>query len=304
MSLLTNWLESLSYDLKTSENCLRKISPFSSCTICHDICEKQAIGYTKDGVQFDEKACNECSRCITSCPVLAIEGKSPERNVIDGVLFLEGESLPTENELLYLYKKGIRKINHPELDNRLETTINETNKILKELEMEPLTYNDNITVNAPKEKKVSRRDFFYNISNNSRKFALSTFTPIKWRFNHKDFNRADLFEGWSFFSVLLNLESCNLCESCFRLCPANVFQMDEDFLNIDISKCLGCSLCTDVCKNNAVSVTADIDKTNIHRYGIFKGTCKTCGSHFHSWEKDNVCYICKTSKENSILNFL
>lgn len=304
MSLLTNWLESLSYELKASENCLRKISPFSSCTICHDICKNQAVSYVKDGVQFDEKACNECSRCITACPVLAIEGKSPERDVIDDVLFLDGDSHPTENELLYLYKNGIRKINHPNLDNRLESIIEKTNKTLMKLEMDPFIYGTDIAVKIPKEKRVSRRDFFYNISNNSKKFALSTFTPIKWRFNHKDFNKAKMFEGWSFYSVVLDIESCNLCESCFRLCPANVFQRNGNFLTINSGKCLGCSLCSDVCKKNAVSISSNVAKTKTPHYRIYKGTCNNCGSQFHAWEKDNVCYICKTANENSIVNFL
>lgn len=304
MSLLANWLESLSYELNATNQCLRKISPYSTCTVCFDTCKTQAITYVKNGLEINSQLCNGCSSCLTNCPVQAIEGQSPTRKVLEDILYLDEGSLPTENELLYLYKNGVRKISKTTLEENLEQIIAGTNEILNQMEMEPIIIGEFVENAHSTEKKLSRRDFFNKLSSDSKKLVLSSATPIKWRFNQSNFNRAKMFEGWSFYFILLDKESCTLCETCFRLCPAGVFLIDGDHLTIDNGKCVGCTLCSNVCRHNSIKIDSEIGKTKIYSYPIVKKICKNCGGTFNSCEDEQHCFTCKSSKENSILNFL
>jgi ferredoxin len=306
MSLLANWLESLSYELKATDHCLRKISPFSSCTVCKDTCQEEAITHVNDGLEINHQLCNSCGSCLTNCPVQALEGQSPVRKVLEDVLFLDEGPLPTENELLYLYKKGIRKVSQTLLDEKLGKIIEKTNERLVEMESTPITFGcfSEAEATLSPAQKLSRRDFFYKLSFDSKKLVLLSVTPVKWRFNHGSFNRAEMFEGWASYTIHIDQESCNLCETCFRLCPAGVFQIDGNSLTINNGKCVGCSLCTDVCQHNSIKVEPQVGKTKIDSFPVVKRICKNCGGTFTSWGYLQHCFTCKSSEENSILNFL
>lgn len=304
MSLLTHWLESLSYELSATEKCLRKISPFSTCTICQDSCEVQAITYKNGSPIVDHNACNGCGRCITTCPVQSLQGQSPIRNTLNGVLILDGGPLPTETELLHLYKCGIRKISITMPDNKMTGIIDETNELLEKMNMEPFV---SVPVPDPAGRDtlpLTRRGLFSKLTFESKKLALTTIAPAKWHFNQDNFRRSNLFEGWSFFTIVLNTESCTLCETCFRLCPGQVFSIQANNLNIDSEKCLGCLLCFDVCRNDAIKVESNVQTSKINTFSIVNSKCKTCGGDFLSWTDEEICKSCESSKKNNILNFL
>ncbi|MCL6574225.1 MAG: 4Fe-4S binding protein [Bacillus sp. (in: Bacteria)] len=303
VSLLGNWLESLSYEIAVADNCLRKISPFSTCIICQEICEQQAITYKNGSLEINDKICNGCSRCITICPVSALQGQSPPRKTLNGVLILDEGPLPTNNELLYLYKSGIQKIFLPMSETKVEEIIKETNALLTQMNMDPFEIGpvpEPVIHDSP---KLSRREFFSKLSLESKKLA-STVTPVKWRFNQDRFHKTGMFEGWSFFTIELDKETCTLCETCFRLCSSNVFHIEDDLLKIDSEKCTGCSLCSDVCKYGAVKVVPGVSESEFVNYAIVKSKCTSCGSDFLGWKNTDSCTICESSKKTSILNFL
>jgi Fe-S-cluster-containing hydrogenase component 2 len=306
MSLLANWLESLSYELKATNHCLRKVSPFSSCTVCKDTCPEEAITLVTSDLEINHQLCNNCGTCLTNCPVQALEGQSPIRKVLEDVIFLDEGPLPTENELLYFYKKGIRKVSQTQLDEKLKQIIEKTNDRLVKMDLTPITLGHFFETKATSSpaQKLSRRDFFSKLSFDSKKLVLSSVTPVTWRFNQGKFNRAEMFEGWASFAIHLDKESCTLCETCFHLCPAEVFQFDGNLLTIDNGKCVGCSLCSDVCHYDSIKIDQEVGKTKIYIYPIVKRKCKSCGGDFTSWEYVQYCFTCESSKENSILNFL
>jgi len=304
MSLLTYWLESLTYELSATEKCLRKISPFSTCTICQDSCEVHAITYKNGSPIIDHKVCNGCGRCITTCPVQSLQGQSPIRNTINDILILDGEPLPTETELLHLYKCGIRKISVTMPDTKVTGIIDETNTFLEKMNMDPF-----VTVPTPDPAvrdtpTLTRRDLFSKLTFESKKLALTTVAPAKWHFNQDKFRRSNMFEGWSFFTIVLNTAACTLCEACFRLCPGQVFSIKGNNLNIDSEKCLDCLLCFDVCRNDAIKVESNVQTSRIETFSIVHFKCKTCGGDFLSWTDEEICKSCESNKKNNILNFL
>ncbi len=302
MSLLTNWLESLSYDLEAAAHCVRQISPFSTCTTCVDSCPKQVISIENGKLKIDHQFCNSCGRCIPICPVQALIGVSPRRKAFNNMLIFDDGPSPTTNELFYLYKKGIRSIYiklPEEVPLELPRLVDEVNEQLQRMEKEPITLTSD-RVMPPQEKKVSRRDFFSNVSMNSKKLALATAAPAKWRFNHEQFKIAGMFDGWSLYAVDIQ-PSCNLCETCFKLCPSNVFTLKDGQLEINSEKCNGCMLCINVCMEEGVTIKQEAKEAHPSLANVQQNNCNTCHLSFSSWEKEEICQICKKRKKQNFL---
>ncbi|SEM49458.1 4Fe-4S dicluster domain-containing protein [Mesobacillus persicus] len=302
MSLFINWLESLSYELEAADSCVRKTSPFSTCTVCIDSCEVQAITGAKGSLTIDHKLCTGCGRCVTVCPVQALMGESPKRKTLDGILLLDEGPLPTVNELLYLYKKGICTIYLPsedELASKTRLIIEEANIQLTLMEKESFKITSSLTLSSA-EKKLSRRDFFSKVTNDSKKYALASAAPAKWRFNQNHFNLAGMFPGWSFYSVGFET-SCTLCETCFKLCPNGVFTLKDENLEVNSEKCSGCMLCVDVCMEKGMTISLEVTPSELQQKPVVKNECQTCGSNFPAWEGTDTCPICKKRKQLKFL---
>ncbi|WP_180953663.1 4Fe-4S binding protein [Bacillus sp. T33-2] len=254
MPLWTKWLESLSYEIEISGNCLRKASPFSTCTTCIQICDQGAISIENAGLQVDQGKCNNCGRCVTVCPVQAIKGQSPHRTVENGILTLNTLPLPTQSELLYFYKSGITTITidlSRDQEKEAQRLIEDADGLLRAIGIPPFTV---VSLDNSEKPVLSRRAFFKKISFDSRRAVLETFTPASWRFNEDQFNLASMFPDVAFFGITLDQQKCILCETCFRMCPASVFSLQDNRLEIDEGKCKGCSLCTDVCRTDAITI--------------------------------------------------
>lgn len=302
MSLFTNWLESLSYDLEAADHCLRKRSPFSICTTCIDSCPEQAITGGKGTITIDHKRCNGCGNCIPPCPVQALMGESPRRETLNGTLIYKDGPMPTTNELFSLYKRGIRSVyvkTEVATLRQLQRVIEDVNSPLIKMGNEPMTITSKLVVST-QEKKVSRRDFFSNVTSSSKKLALSTAAPAKWRFNQEKFKVAGMFEGWTLYSVDFH-SSCTLCETCFKLCPSDVFTVREGQLEINSDKCSGCMLCVDICMDKGIKINQEVKEAHPEIMKVEHNTCKSCHSSFISWEKEETCPICK---KRTNLNFL
>lgn len=303
MSLITSWLESLSYDLEISDACLKKISPFSTCTSCLRSCPDKAIFLENGQIRIDEKSCSACGVCITACPVQAIKGQSPGREVIQrNLLIKENETLPSIIELLYFHKKGIRTIYHASSNPELEQRVNYANDYLEAMGLQPLDITNKLEVQYEQQPKVTRRDFFTKITSDSKKTVLSSVTPAKWRFNENNFILTSLYTEWSFYEVRINEESCTVCEACFNLCPSNVFDLDGQNLVINEQKCTGCRLCNDICRNDAIKIEPNVHQGPAETRPLHQYVCSKCGSSFHSWNVSHLCHICSsTEKPNFFL---
>lgn len=295
MSLLTNWLESLSYELEISESCTRKISPLSTCSACIDECPEDAIHIEDGKIKMNDKICSSCGICITVCPVQAVKGQSPSRKVSQNHLILEQHSpLPSLMELLYYHKKGIRFILHSALHTNLENRIVMANEILSAMGLELLQVTNQLAEQREEQPRLSRRDFFAKLSSDSKKTVLSTATPVKWRFNESNFKPSVLFKDWSFYKVMISRDECTLCEACFNICPPGLFSPSENKLTINESQCTGCNLCMDICKTSAIKVEQSVHQAPPASYNWHKNICSQCGTGFHTWEESVLCHICST----------
>lgn len=307
MGLFTNWLESLSYEIKVSPSCLRSISPFSTCSICIEACPEKAITITDGAIAIAEKKCTTCGRCVTICPTQALNGQGPKRLLENGVLLLDGKPLPTKNELLYFYYKGVRSLKiEPALtsNSEIQAVVIETNRLLEIMNVEPFLIQSKIDNTANKSQTYSRRDFFTKISSESKKTVLSTVTPSHWHNNEDCFKLSKLFERWAFYQITLTKDSCNLCQACFRICPSSVFSIENNQLHINEQNCTGCQLCKEICPEKAVVISEQPHHHQASSTEICENTCTTCGTTFYSWSESDHCVVCLAKKEKSLLNFL
>ncbi|WLR57585.1 4Fe-4S binding protein [Mesobacillus subterraneus] len=294
MSLLTNWLESLSYELEISEACSKKKSPLSTCTACIEECPQVALTIEDGTLKLDKKACSLCGLCITVCPQQAIEGQSPSREVIQDQLLLQDDSpLPSFMELLYFHKKGVRFIQKVAAEEELDKRVGKVNEVLNVMELDPLLITKTISIKEETQPKLSRRGFFTKLSMDGKRTVLSSVTPVKWRFNEDRFNSSNLYKEWSFHEVTIHEETCTLCEACFNICHAGVFTLENDILTIDDQHCSGCNLCLDICQQFGIQIVHNIHKGREAAYHVKKNECLTCRSSFYSWEESNECDICK-----------
>ncbi|WP_170169081.1 4Fe-4S dicluster domain-containing protein [Mesobacillus subterraneus] len=295
MSLLTNWLESLSYELEISEFCTRNISPLSTCTACIDGCPDGAIILEEGKISIEEEKCSACGVCITVCPVQAIKGQSPARKISQNHLLLEEASpVPSLMEMLYYHKKGIRFIYQPTIQKELVQRINKVNEVLGTMVLQPIQVTQQINLSQEIQPKLSRRDFFAKLSADSKKTVLSSVTPVKWRFNESSFKASVLFKDWAFHKVRISKADCTLCEACFTICPADVFSLEENNLQIIDHLCTGCYLCVDICQTHSIQAKQRIHQAAPALYNVHQNICSKCGSRFYSWEESSSCHVCST----------
>lgn len=299
MSLLTSWLESLSYDLEVSESCVRKISPLSSCSSCVQACPLEAIAIENNTITINEKNCSSCGICITVCPSHAIKGQSPSRKVIQNYMLLdETSALPTINELHYFYTKGIRYVYSPETNTNLEQVVTKTNADLSAMRLDPIQVADKLELQPEEQPKLTRRDFFTKLSSESKKTVLSSVTPAKWRFNEESFKLSGLYKDFSFHVIDLDEETCTLCEACLTICPVKAFEIKDSIFTIQNQRCTGCQLCADICRSNSLKIAREVHQKNEMNKPVQQSTCIVCKTHFHTWTETTTCPICSSRQQN------
>ncbi|WP_048600926.1 4Fe-4S dicluster domain-containing protein [Rubeoparvulum massiliense] len=294
MSIMGSWLESLAEPFTINASCLRTVSPFSHCEKCLHACPEEAIKLEKTEMRIESEQCTACGQCIPSCPVHAIEGNVPKRDVIEGILLYEPTFTPTYLELLYYYHKGVQSIYQEEgvIPESWELEMKEANRILNEMALPPIT----ITKHRPDKRDVvmSRRQLFSFFSAESRDMLASTVTPAKWRFNHEAFSLHRAFPDWQFYQVNMDPEHCILCMSCIRTCAMKVFQIEGDQLMIHQEKCVGCNLCEDICQEDAVHVHELIKEKETIQHQLYQHRCPSCHLPYYSWKEENEkCFVCE-----------
>jgi len=58
------------------------------------------------------------------------------------------------------------------------------------------------------------------------------------------------------YEVVVDPEKCEGCEECVEVCPADVFEMEDDkSVPVNAEECLGCESCIEVCDQEAITIT-------------------------------------------------
>ena len=58
------------------------------------------------------------------------------------------------------------------------------------------------------------------------------------------------------YEVVVDPDKCEGCEECVEVCPADVFEMEDDkSVPVNAEECLGCESCIEVCDQEAITIT-------------------------------------------------
>ncbi|WP_042347330.1 4Fe-4S binding protein [Bacillus massiliigorillae] len=299
MGIVGKWAESLDYQYEINTAiCVRHKSPFSTCQACVGVCHENAISLIDSKPEINRDQCSECGKCLAICPVQAISGIYPKRNVLNGELIIDSEHIPSFNELLIYYAKGIKILSYEEneIDSSLLQAFDKANQYLHELNKEPFQLKTGVSCPEEDEPTYSRRDLF-SLWKKESKTLVSQVTPAKWRFNQEDFELAKYYRDYQFYSIQINNHQCSLCKICVSLCEKNCFKIVEDQLIVSSQSCSDCKLCTDVCPENAITILQNISEIKQNEYPLFTKTCSSCKKSFQTLRaEDDCCFICNKRK--------
>ena len=283
--------------------CLRVEYYHNACSLCMDICPKDAItlGNNKR-VALDPKVCIDCSACIGSCPTSAISDKNFDPNLFV-VTFSASEetklSCKSNTPCLNVFNVeqmislGLRNeslscdMSHCaecelNMDGKIEASIisniDETNKLLEMMESE-----HRISTEYEAGVETQRRKLFtkfvagVNELQNDREieevFDVNDTVPV-----HRQLLQNSLKSSiasaknttlGSAFSFIANKEidfqSCTNCGDCIQFCPTNALTYSADQVRILFQeyRCIACSICDDICKPKSFSDKAELDLVTI-----------------------------------------
>jgi ferredoxin len=294
MSLLVNWLESLSQEVQITSSCVRLKSPLATCRACADSCEQEAVSISKKKVDIDSSKCLDCGQCVIACPTSSILGSGPSRNFQDSMLVYATSSFtPKEKELLVYRAVGLRGIvidaAEVELLPDWVDVVEKTNQRLADMNLPPLV----IERRDPSQLKLSRRDWFQSVSLKGRQFAKQV-APAAWRKHEDGWELRRFYPDYQFFEVELDTAHCSLCQACFQLCPEKVFTLTDDELTIDHQRCNNCSLCIDICPSKSVHIQEKISSNTRIQQPITTQKCSGCHQPFPTFNHHTnpKCHIC------------
>jgi heterodisulfide reductase subunit A-like polyferredoxin len=79
-------------------------------------------------------------------------------------------------------------------------------------------------------------------------------------------------------TLKLDVEKCNGCRMCMRVCPHGVFAMNGKRASLlDKGACMECGACAMNCPEEAISVESGVGCATGVIYGYIKGTDPVCG---------------------------
>lgn len=292
MGIFSKWVESLDYEYEILSICSRHKSPRSTCNSCVDVCESDAIVLKKRVPVIQHTKCNECGKCIASCPVQAVAGIFPKRTFIQNKLIAENNSVPSVKELLVYAKKGIKGIvTEGDLSDKWRQTIEEANEIIKVLNETPLIIQEKKGEQV--NETYTRRELFFSWKQETQ-ILMKEMAPAKWRFNQKDLELSKYYLNHQFAEIHLDVSKCTLCKACQKLCNNKCLNISDGGFEISTQACSSCRLCEDICPEKAIYV---IEKVSLHkevRHNSYTNECITCGQPFETLSESNdECVPCK-----------
>jgi ferredoxin len=165
--------------------------------------------------------------------------------------------------------------------------LNETNRILNHLDHSPIE-----VIQKVNDEKLSRRAFFTSMQTGGKQLARSM-APVSWKMEAGEWNLANYYQEYQFYTVEIDKNKCILCQACFSFCSQKVFKLKDSFLQIENEKCVNCMDCTDICPEYAIQIKPEIKEKSDSLETFHTKQCRDCGKSFHTFQPEiEKCHIC------------
>ncbi|MFI18660.1 4Fe-4S dicluster domain-containing protein, partial [Salmonella enterica] len=90
-------------------------------------------------------------------------------------------------------------------------------------------------------------------------------------------------------------QECRMCGACWRSCPENVIQFDDNTLTIAAARCTGCGGCAAVCPHQALRLRFDVEPASTRHSAAYTLTCESCKRTFHALTPEHThCVLCQS----------
>lgn len=299
--------------------CLRNEYAKNTCSLCLDVCDVQAFVFCEGKLRLDKVACTQCGSCIGGCPSKALyrEGFCVE-NVLQWLqdhedMVFTCKSLATclgalsVDEWIALLLELKRTIHyslrgcqtcHDGLKERVKGRIEEANAFVQSLGY-AFTLELKDEVHPTHSLRGALKRF-------SKPMVLPTAIPLplvsfKKALKKTVQDNVVLTQPYSFVHPKTITQACNNCQECVQFCPTNALSYTEDQSKIlfRLGKCIGCHICEDICKKEAIkSLSKPFDVAHF-AYDLVDvliehdlQVCFTCKCAFSYKGGEKVCERC------------
>ena len=330
-----------SYD---GASCVRNDYYHQGCQICVDICPQEAFSIIRHKLRLDTATCNSCAGCIGSCPSEALSLKGFDANAFVASknamtkLSCKDESVClgifsaqhlcaislNQEETLHcdLSHCGECSINSTKTVYRaIKENIHQANTLLERSKKNPIHVIENAEI-EPAKRRLFRKalegfkegvsDSAYQEINTQQhkaklphKYALLN-ASIKA--NIESFEVTHFDEKIALFTQKsIDFKRCTLCKDCVEFCPTEALFLTSDKQGIFFkeSHCIGCGICDDICKSDAISTKSGFDLMNIAtnraealvHYEMVR--CNECKTPYPYKGGNPICQRCESFLDES-----
>lgn len=318
--------------------CLRNDYAKNECTLCIEQCALSAFVMLEGKLRLDASACTQCGACIGSCPTNAlslygfsypkalnkiVHDKATQLTCKDSLPCLGAFSVEDWTLLLLEGKKSFEcdlcscascSVNPKErVSYAIRSRCEEANALLSTLgKSVKISFSDKAS-----ESKLSRRAFFSRFSAPVINEANAPKTPMASlkKVLKESLNASLVVEKpLSFMHTKKISHACDNCKECVQFCPTKALSYNGDQTKIlfQMGKCIGCGICEDICKKEAIESTkssVDIVDFAYDRAHVLIAhdlqVCLTCKCAFSYKGGEKVCDRCASfEKEHADLFIL
>lgn len=315
--------------------CLRNEYFHNDCRLCFDMCNENALGLFKEKITLFKDKCTSCGECIGICPSEALSLDTFDVN--DFVInfpnlqkenIIEKIDIPSLSmfDTYHLISLVIRNKCDIALEHDENTNQNILNYISNKVELSnsflnSLNIQNRISVKAhtTQLEDNKRRGLFKNIFNAAQELKKEQQTTKKLNENDKQVpvknilfknsikmiaaelqnNKIDTNKSF-IFNKDISYDKCTNCCECITFCPTEaLFQGSaKSSILFQPGKCIGCGICIDVCKEDAIEKLPSVDIVTLafdqaselvtFNYEI----CQECRQPFVYKGGDKVCSRC------------
>lgn len=323
--------------------CLRNDYAHNECSICMDICPEDVLGVDRGRFAILSDQCTSCAACLGGCPTEALSLQNFDPNSFTLLFKnSENEKISCKSNSSCLAafdakhfvtmaltsdKVPLCDLSHcescemntnQEVSAEIEYRVKSANEFLETLGLEK-TILTNYEVEEKKrfaafkqaikgvnETATESATELFNNDNNSRTVLKDTLFKNALREQMRNINQTVIDDkNLLFVNKEIEFEACTNCQECAVFCPTDALFATSDKQGIAFNggACVGCGICEDVCRPNAITSNSEYDLVNfvydrsVELVHYEMAQCQECKTAYPYKGGEQICDRCKDHVE-------